>query len=83
MYEATLAKISHKSKGRFRVPEQVDVDVPLSQEVKLFVENIDRRIIVSRQLIFLGLKMGTSYLTITQTATKVQCLLLFLSLTVV
>ena len=61
----------------------VDVDVPLAQEVKLFVENIDRRIIVSTELIFLGLKMGTSYLTITQTATKVLCLLLFLSLTVV
>ena len=81
LYEATLAKISHKSKGRFRVPEHVDVDVPLAQEVKLFVENIDRRIIVSTELIFLGLKMG--YLTITQTATKVLCLLLFLSLTVV
>ena len=56
------------------MPEHVVVDVPLAQEVKLFV---------STQLIFLGLKMGTSYLTITQTATKVLCLLLFLSLTVV
>ena len=27
MYEATLAKISHKSKGRCQVLEDVDVDV--------------------------------------------------------
>ena len=56
---------------------------------KLFVEHEYRRpfqskqIIVSTKLIFLGLKMGTSYLAMTQLATKVLFLLLFLSLTVV
>ena len=35
MYEATLAKISHKSKGRCQVLEHVDVDVDVDVDVCL------------------------------------------------
>ena len=34
MYEATLAKINHKSKGRCRVSEHVDADVDVYRKNK-------------------------------------------------